>query len=228
MRLVDYRRVARRRRPLAIVTALGVGLAVLTAAAVAATAAEDPSSTTRRMSAARARRTRSSRRSCRLHQRPGRAAELQLPAADARDRGRGEDGERRARRRPRASRQAEPVLHRRRPRRKASAAASRWPTTRHVKVVLYGVVVVGNQSIYATIKGSKPIVGGVTAQPGRPDGEERVLPQRQPDERARPRSARTRRRYLPKVKTAAIVYPNQPGADTAAFALAGRAWSRSA
>ena len=42
MRLVDYRRVARRRRPLAIVTALGLGLAVLTTVAVAATAVNGP------------------------------------------------------------------------------------------------------------------------------------------------------------------------------------------
>src|SRR5438045_2789634 len=36
------------------------------------------------------------------------------------------------------------------------------------KVILYGAVVVGNQSIYATLKGSKPIVGGVTANPADP------------------------------------------------------------
>jgi hypothetical protein len=41
MRLVDYRRLARGRRPLAIGTAIGLGLAVLTAAAVAATAVTD-------------------------------------------------------------------------------------------------------------------------------------------------------------------------------------------
>ena len=34
--------------------------------------------------------------------------------------------------------------------------------------ILYGAVVVGNQSIYATLKGTKPIVGGVTANPADP------------------------------------------------------------
>ena len=56
---------------------------------------------------------------------------------------------------------------------------------RNVKVILYGAVIVGNQSIYATIKGSKPIIGGVDRERRRPDGQERLLPERQPDERAR-------------------------------------------
>ena len=34
-----------------------------------------------------------------------------------------------------------------------------------LKVVLFGIVVVGNQSLYATIKGSKPIINGVAGNP---------------------------------------------------------------
>ena len=63
---------------------------------------------------------------------------------------------------------------------------------RGTKAILFGFVTVGNQSIYSTVKGTKPIVAGVTANPADPDGEERVLPEREPDERARRPSARTR------------------------------------
>ena len=54
-----------------------------------------------------------------------------------------------------------------------------------VKTIIFGFVTVGNQSIYATVKGTMPITGGHHLQPGRPDGEERLLPERQPDDRDR-------------------------------------------
>ncbi len=61
-----------------------------------------------------------------------------------------------------------------------------------VKTIIFGFVTVPNQSIYATVKGTNPITGVITSSPARPDGEERLLPERQPDERDRRLSARTR------------------------------------
>jgi branched-chain amino acid transport system substrate-binding protein len=89
---------------------------------------------------------------------------------------------------------------------------------RNVKVILYGAVIVGNQSIYATIKGSKPIVGGVTANAADPTAKNAYFLNGSQTSVLGPFGTYTKR-YLPKVKTVAIVYPNQPGADTAAFAL---------
>ena len=54
-----------------------------------------------------------------------------------------------------------------------------------VNAIIYGFVTVGNQSIYATVKGPDPDRRSGDCQPGRPDGEERLLPEREPDERAR-------------------------------------------
>ena len=36
------------------------------------------------------------------------------------------------------------------------------------KAILFGFVTIGNQSIYATVKGTKPIIGGVTANAADP------------------------------------------------------------
>src|SRR5262245_38618954 len=90
---------------------------------------------------------------------------------------------------------------------------------KNVKVILYGAVVVGNQSIYATIKGSKPIIGGVTANPVDPTAKNAYFLNGSQTSVLGPWGTYTKR-FLPKVKTAAIVYPNQPGADSAAKALA--------
>jgi branched-chain amino acid transport system substrate-binding protein len=89
---------------------------------------------------------------------------------------------------------------------------------RSVKVILYGAVIVGNQSIYSTIKGSKPIIGGVTANAADPTAKNAYFLNGSQTSVLGPFGTYTKR-YLPKVKTVAIVYPNQPGADTAAFAL---------
>jgi branched-chain amino acid transport system substrate-binding protein len=86
------------------------------------------------------------------------------------------------------------------------------------KVVLYGAVVVGNQSIYATLKGSKPIVGGVTANPADPTAKNAHFLNGSQTSVLGPFATYTRKAF-PGVKTVAIVYPNQPGADSAAFAL---------
>lgn len=85
-------------------------------------------------------------------------------------------------------------------------------------VVVFGTFLVGNQAFYGTMKGQKPMVGGVgfgAADPVLKNGyflngsQTTVLP---------PFATYTRR-FLPKVKTVAIVYPNQAGADTAALEL---------
>jgi len=87
-----------------------------------------------------------------------------------------------------------------------------------VKVILYGAAVVGNQSIYATVKGTKPIIGGVTANAADPTAKNAYFLNGSQTSVLGPFGTFTKR-FLPKVKTVAIVYPNQPGADTAAFAL---------
>src|SRR3954470_14495285 len=86
------------------------------------------------------------------------------------------------------------------------------------KIVLYGAVVVGNQSIYATLKGSKPIVGGVTANPADPTAKNAYFLNGSQTSVLGPFATYTKHAF-PHVKTVAIVYPNQPGADSAAFAL---------
>ncbi len=56
---------------------------------------------------------------------------------------------------------------------------------KNVKVILYGAVIVGNQSIYSTHQGIEADHRRRHGERGRPDGEERLLPERQPDQRAR-------------------------------------------
>jgi branched-chain amino acid transport system substrate-binding protein len=87
-----------------------------------------------------------------------------------------------------------------------------------VNVILYGAVVVGNQSIYATLKGAKPIVGGVTANPADPGAKNAFFLNGSQTSVLGPFATFTKK-VFPKVKTVTIVYPNQPGADSAAFAL---------
>ncbi|HEY7208514.1 MAG TPA: ABC transporter substrate-binding protein [Gaiellaceae bacterium] len=86
------------------------------------------------------------------------------------------------------------------------------------KAVLYGAVVVGNQSIYATLKGAKPIIGGVTANPVDPTAKNTYFLNGSQTSVLGPFATYTKKAF-PKVKTVTIVYPNQPGADSAAFAL---------
>ena len=84
--------------------------------------------------------------------------------------------------------------------------------------ILYGFVTVGNQSIYATVKGTKPIVGVVTANAADPTAKNTFFLNGSQTSVLGPFGTYTKR-YLPKVKTTAIVYPTDPGADTAAQAL---------
>ena len=92
--------------------------------------------------------------------------------------------------------------------------------------ILFGFVTVGNQSIYATVKGTKPIIGVVTANAADPTAKNAYFLNGSQTSVLGPFGTYTKR-YLPKVKTAAIVYPTDPGADTAAQALK-KACSRSA
>jgi branched-chain amino acid transport system substrate-binding protein len=96
--------------------------------------------------------------------------------------------------------------------------AQQMANSQATKVVLYGAVVVGNQSIYATLKGQKPILGGVTANPADPTAKNAFFLNGSQTSVLGPFATFTKKNF-PKVKTVAIVYPNQPGADSAAFAL---------
>jgi branched-chain amino acid transport system substrate-binding protein len=89
---------------------------------------------------------------------------------------------------------------------------------RGTKAILFGFVTVGNQSIYATVKGTKPIIAGVTANPADPTARNTYFLNGSQTSVLGPFGTYTKR-FLPKVKSVAIVYPTDPGADTAALAL---------
>ena len=89
---------------------------------------------------------------------------------------------------------------------------------KNTKAIIFGFVTVGNQSIYATVKGTKPIVGVVTANPADPTAKNVFFLNGSQTSVLGPFGTYTKR-FLPKVKSAAIVYPTDPGADTAAIAL---------
>ncbi len=89
---------------------------------------------------------------------------------------------------------------------------------RNVKAVLFGFLVNGNQSLYATLRGTKPVIGGVTATASDPTARNAYFLNGSQTSVLGPFGTYTQR-ALRNVRTVAIVYPNQPGADTAAFAL---------
>ena len=89
---------------------------------------------------------------------------------------------------------------------------------RNVKAVLFGFLVNGNQSLYATLRGTKPVIGGVTATAVDPTARNAYFLNGSQTSVLGPFGTFTQR-FLRNVRTVAIVYPNQPGADTAAFAL---------
>jgi branched-chain amino acid transport system substrate-binding protein len=89
---------------------------------------------------------------------------------------------------------------------------------RNVKAVLFGFLVNGNQSLYATLRGTKPVIGGVTATASDPTARNAFFLNGSQTSVLGPFGTYTQR-ALRNVRTVAIVYPNQPGADTAAFAL---------
>jgi branched-chain amino acid transport system substrate-binding protein len=89
---------------------------------------------------------------------------------------------------------------------------------RAVKAILLGFLVNGNQSLYGTLKGAKPVIGGVTATAADPTARNAFFLNGSQTSVLGPFGTYTQR-FLKNVRTVAIVYPNQPGADTAAFAL---------
>lgn len=87
-----------------------------------------------------------------------------------------------------------------------------------VKVVLFGIVVLGNQSLYATIRGAKPIINGVAANPVDGTAKNAYALNGSQTSVLAPFGTYVKAN-MKNVKTATVVYPNQPGADSAANAL---------
>jgi branched-chain amino acid transport system substrate-binding protein len=87
-----------------------------------------------------------------------------------------------------------------------------------VKIVAHGVVVVGNQSEYNVLKGSKPVVMGVSASNADVNAKNAFALIGTSISVLSPFGPYTKKVY-PNAKTAAIVYPNQAGSDVAANSL---------
>ena len=218
MRLVDYRRVARGRRPLAIVTAIGLGLAVLTAAAVAATAVNGPVLDYSAYVGGK-----------------GKAKANLSPVVIGFINGQGGPPNFNFPQPTRVIAAAVKMVNTElggvhghpiqldqcfiaQAEEEGVRCGQQMANNQAVKVILYGAVVVGNQSIYATLKGAKPIIGGVTANPADPTAKNAYFLNGSQTSVLGPFATYTKRAF-PNVKTVAIVYPNQPGADSAAFAM---------
>ncbi len=84
-----------------------------------------------------------------------------------------------------------------------------------VKTIIFGFVTIGNQSIYATVKGTIPITGVITSNAADPTAKNAYFLNGSQTTGIGAFGTYTRRAY-PKVKTAAVVYPTDPGAITAA------------
>ncbi len=92
--------------------------------------------------------------------------------------------------------------------------------------ILYGFVTVGNQSIYATVKGTKPIVGVVTANAADPTAKNTFFLNGSQTSVLGPFGTYTKQ-YLPKVKTTADRLPDRPGRRHGGAGAQEGAWSRS-
>ena len=86
---------------------------------------------------------------------------------------------------------------------------------KRVVVVAHGVVVVGNQSEYNVLKGSKPVVMGVSASNADVKAKNVFSLIGTSISVLAPFGPYVKKVY-PNVKTVAIIYPNTPGADVAA------------
>jgi branched-chain amino acid transport system substrate-binding protein len=84
-----------------------------------------------------------------------------------------------------------------------------------VKVVLHGVVVTGNQSEYNVLKGSKPVVMGVSANDVDAKAKN-VYALIGTSNSVLGSFGPYAKKIWPKTKTAAVVYPNSAGSDVAA------------
>jgi branched-chain amino acid transport system substrate-binding protein len=89
---------------------------------------------------------------------------------------------------------------------------------KNVKAIIFGAQFTGNQSMYATVKGTIPVIGGVATAPADYTAQNAYFLNGSQTSVLGPFATYTKR-FLPKVKTVAVVYPNQPGADTAGLQL---------
>jgi Periplasmic binding protein len=96
---------------------------------------------------------------------------------------------------------------------------------KRVKVVAHGVVVTGNQSEYNVLKGSKPVVMGVSANNADVKAKN-VFSLIGTSTSVLSSFGPYARKLYPRARTVAIVYPNDPGADVAAKA-AGTSYAKS-
>ena len=147
----------------------------------------------------------------------GGPVQLQLPAGDERHPSRREDDQRRARRRSRATRvklsecfwaQAE----------EEGIRCGQQMVNDKVKTIIFGFVTVPNQSIYATVKGTIPITGVITSSAADPTARNAYFLNGSQTTGIGAFGTYTRR-FHSTVKTAAVVYPTDPGAITAAAAV---------
>ncbi len=87
-----------------------------------------------------------------------------------------------------------------------------------VKTIIFGFVTVPNQSIFATVKGTIPVTGVITSAPADTTAKNAYFLNGSQTTGIGAFGTYTKRRY-PNVKTAAVVYPTDPGAITAAQAV---------
>ena len=87
-----------------------------------------------------------------------------------------------------------------------------------VKTIIFGFVTVPNQAIYATVKGTIPITGVITSSAADPTAKNAYFLNGSQTTGIGAFGTYTRR-FHPDVKTAAVVYPTDPGAITAAAAV---------
>ncbi len=87
-----------------------------------------------------------------------------------------------------------------------------------VKTIIFGFVTIGNQSIYATVKGTIPITGVITSNAADPTAKNAFFLNGSQTTGIGAFGTYTKR-FHPTVKTASVVYPTDPGAITAAEAV---------
>ena len=87
-----------------------------------------------------------------------------------------------------------------------------------VKTIIFGFVTIGNQSIYATVKGTIPITGVITSNAADPTAKNAYFLNGSQTTGIGAFGTYTKR-FHPNVKTASVVYPTDPGAITAAAAV---------
>jgi branched-chain amino acid transport system substrate-binding protein len=87
-----------------------------------------------------------------------------------------------------------------------------------VKTIIFGFVTVPNQAIYSTVRGTIPITGVITSSAADPTAKNAYFLNGSQTTGIGAFGTYTKR-FHPKVKTASVVYPTDPGAITAAAAV---------